>query len=249
MPFRTRGDHARIFRSSKSSQHNFERLTMSAPLQIGLLVFPKVTQLDLTGPVQVLSSVPEVKVHLIWKRIEPVPSDSVLTLTPTVTYPDCPQLDVICVPGGVGIDDIINDEETLDFLRKQAAGARYVTSVCTGSLVLGAAGLLKGYRSACHWAWRDMLKDFGAIPVAERVVRDRNRISGGGVTAGIDFGLTVAAELAGEEVAKSIQLVLEYDPQPPFDSGSPDKAGAERVKRIRERLAPLLQSRRRANAV
>ena len=106
---------------------------MSAPLQIGLLVFPKVTQLDLTGPVQVLSSVPEVKVHLIWKRIEPVPSDSVLTLTPTVTYADCPQLDVICVPGGVGIDDIINDEETLDFLRKQAAGAKYITSVCTGS--------------------------------------------------------------------------------------------------------------------
>ena len=114
--------------------------------------------------------------------------------------------------------------------------------------MLGAAGLLKGYKSACHWAWRDMLKDFGAIPVAERVVRDRNRISGGGVTAGIDFGLTVAAELAGEEVAKSIQLVLEYDPQPPFDSGSPEKAGVERVKRIRERLAPLLASRSKANA-
>jgi cyclohexyl-isocyanide hydratase len=120
--------------------------------------------------------------------------------------------------------------------------------VCTGSLVRGAAGLLKGYKSACHWAWRDRLKDFGAIPVAERVVRDRNRISGGGVTAGIDFGLTVAAELAGEEVAKSIQLVLEYDPQPPFDSGSPEKAGVERVKRIRERLAPLLESRSKANA-
>jgi len=139
-------------------------------------------------------------------------------------------------------------ERVVGDLRRQAAGARYVTSVCTGSLVLGAAGLLKGYKSACHWAWRDMLKDFGAIPVAERVVRDRNRISGGGVTAGIDFGLTVAAELAGEEVAKSIQLVLEYDPQPPFDSGSPEKAGAERVKRIRERLAPLLESRSKANA-
>ena len=114
--------------------------------------------------------------------------------------------------------------------------------------MLGAAGLLKGYRSACHWAWRDMLKDFGAIPVAERVVRDRNRISGGGVTAGIDFGLTVAAELAGEEVAKSIQLMLEYDPQPPFDSGSPEKAGVERVKRLRERMAPLLEGRLKANA-
>src|SRR5882724_13184103 len=221
---------------------------MSAPLQIGLVLFPRVTQLDFTGPLQVFSSLPGAKVHLIWKRIEPVASDSVLTLTPTITFADCPQLDVICVPGGLGTDDMINDAEMLDFLRKQAAGARYITSVCTGSLVLGAAGLLKGYKSACHWAWREMLKDFGAIPVAERVVRDRNRISGGGVTAGIDFGLTVAAELAGEEVAKSIQLVLEYDPQPPFDSGSPEKAGVERVKRIRERLAPLLESRSKANA-
>ena len=221
---------------------------MSEPLQIGLLVFPKVTQLDFTGPLQVFSSVPGAKLHLIWKRIEPVSSDSVLVLTPTITFADCPQLDVICVPGGGGQVALMTDPETLDFLRKQAATARYVTSVCTGSLVLGAAGLLKGYRSACHWAWRDMLKDFGATPVAERVVRDRNRISGGGVTAGIDFGLTVAAELAGEEIAKSIQLVLEYDPQPPFDSGSPEKAGPERVKRLRERLAPLLQSRAKANA-
>ena len=206
---------------------------MSAPLQIGLLLFPKVTQLDLTGPLQVFSSVPGAKVHLIWKRIEPVASDSVLTLTPTITFADCPQLDVICVPGGVGTDDMVNDEEMLNFLRGQAKGAKYVTSVCTGSLVLGAAGLLKGYKSACHWAWRDMLKDFGATPVAERVVRDRNRISGGGVTAGIDFGLTVAAELAGEEVAKSIQLVLEYDPQPPFDSGSPDKAPEQVLELVR----------------
>ena len=167
---------------------------------------------------------------------------------PTTTFADCPKLDVICVPGGGGQVALMTDEETLDFLRKQAATARYVTSVCTGSLVLGAAGLLKGYKSACHWAWRDMLPAFGAIPVAERVVRDRNRISGGGVTAGIDFGLTVAAELAGEEVAKSIQLVLEYDPQPPFDSGSPEKAGVERVKRIRERLSGMLETRSKANA-
>ena len=171
-----------------------------------------------------------------------MPTDAGFSIVPTTTFADCPPLDVICVPGGGGQVELMADRETLDFLRKQAATARYVTSVCTGSLVLGAAGLLKGYKSACHWAWRDMLKDFGAIPVAERVVRDRNRISGGGVTAGIDFGLTVAAELAGEEVARSIQLVLEYDPQPPFDSGSPEKAGAERVKRIRERLAPLLET-------
>jgi cyclohexyl-isocyanide hydratase len=221
---------------------------MAAPLNIGILLYPNVTQLDATGPAQVLCRVPGAKLHMIWKTCDPVPTDAGFSIVPTTSFADCPQLDVICVPGGGGQVELMTDPETLDFLRKQAAGARYVTSVCTGSLVLGAAGLLKGYRSACHWAWLDMLKDFGAIPVAERVVRDRNRISGGGVTAGIDFGLTVAAELAGEEVAKSIQLVLEYDPQPPFDSGSPDKAGAERVKRIRERLAPLLQSRRRANA-
>ena len=221
---------------------------MAAPIQIGILLYPNVTQLDATGPAQVLSRVPGARLHMIWKTRDPVPTDAGFSIVPTTTFADCPQLDVICVPGGGGQVEVMADAEALEFLRKQAAKARYVTSVCTGSLILGAAGLLKGYKSACHWAWRDMLKDFGATPVAERVVRDRNRISGGGVTAGIDFGLTVAAELAGEEVAKSIQLVLEYDPQPPFDSGSPEKAGSERVKRIYERLAPLLESRRKANA-
>jgi cyclohexyl-isocyanide hydratase len=221
---------------------------MADPIQIGILLYPNVTQLDATGPAQVLSRVPGAKLHMIWKTRDPVPTDAGFSIVPTTTFADCPQLDVICVPGGGGQVEVMVDAEALEFLRKQAAKARYVTSVCTGSLILGAAGLLKGYKSACHWAWRDMLKDFGAIAVAERVVRDRNRISGGGVTAGIDFGLTVAAELAGDEVAKSIQLVLEYDPQPPFDSGSPEKAGVERVKRIRERLAPLLESRRKANA-
>jgi cyclohexyl-isocyanide hydratase len=221
---------------------------MAEPIQIGILLYPNVTQLDATGPAQVLSRVPGAKMHMIWKTRDPVPTDAGFSIVPTTTFADCPQLDVICVPGGGGQVEVMVDAEALEFLRKQAAKARYVTSVCTGSLILGAAGLLKGYKSACHWAWRDMLKDFGAIAVAERVVRDRNRISGGGVTAGIDFGLTVAAELAGDEVAKSIQLVLEYDPQPPFDSGSPEKAGVERVTRIRERLAPLLESRRKANA-
>lgn len=151
---------------------------MSQPLQIGLLVFPRVTQLDLTGPVQVFSSVPGAKVHLIWKRIEPVPSDSVLTLTPTTTFADCPQLDVICVPGGFGTDELVNDEETLDFLRKQAEGAKFVTSVCTGSLVLGAAGLLKGYRATTHWSAMDALALFGATPTKSRVCIDRNRATG-----------------------------------------------------------------------
>jgi cyclohexyl-isocyanide hydratase len=221
---------------------------MAEPVQIGILLYPNVTQLDATGPAQVLSRVPGAKMHMIWKTLDPVPTDAGFSIVPTTTFADCPRLDVICVPGGGGQVALMTDEETLDFLRRQAATARYVTSVCTGSLVLGAAGLLKGYKSACHWAWRDMLPAFGAIPVAERVVRDRNRISGGGVTAGIDFGLTVAAELAGEEVAKSIQLVLEYDPQPPFDSGSPEKAGVERVSRIRERLQGMLETRSKANA-
>src|ERR1700710_644295 len=137
---------------------------MSEPLQIGLVIFPRVTQLDLTGPVQVFSRVPNATVHLIWKRIEPVPSDSVLTLTPTISFADCPQLDVICVPGGAGTDDMVNDEEMLAFLRRQAAGAKYITSVCTGSLVLGAAGLLKGFRATTHWSAMEHLAPFGAVP-------------------------------------------------------------------------------------
>src|SRR3979490_3459325 len=175
---------------------------MSAALQIGLLVFPRVTQLDLTGPVQVFSSVPGAKVHLIWKRIEPVPSDSVLTLTPTISFADCPQCDVICVPGGVGTDDMVNDEEMLEFLRRQAKGAKYITSVCTGSLVLGAAGLLRGYRATTHWTAMDLLAPFGAIPTKTRVCVDRNRVSGGGVTAGIDFALTLVSIMVGRKTAE-----------------------------------------------
>ena len=220
---------------------------MADTLNIGILFFPKVTQLDATGPAQVLSRAPGAKLHMIWKTRDPVPTDSGFSVVPTTTFADCPQLDVICVPGGAGQIDLMNDQETLDFLRRQAPGARYVTSVCTGSLVLAAAGLLKGYRSACHWAARDSLKAFGAIPVAERVVRDRNRISGGGVTAGIDFGLTMLAELAGEDVARSVQLMMEYDPQPPFDSGSPEKAGPERVGKLLEAIKPMLESRAAAN--
>src|SRR5438876_7937197 len=211
---------------------------MSSPRQIGLLVFPRVTQLDFTGPLQVFSSVPGAKLHLIWKRIEPVPSDSVLVLTPTTTFADCPQLDVICVPGGFGTDDMINDEEMLAFLRKQAPGAKYITSVCTGSLVLGAAGLLKGYRAATHWTAMDFLREFGATPTNTRVCIDRNRVTGGGVTAGIDFALTLVSLLVDRRTAESIQLRIEYNPAPPFDAGSPDTAPAEIVALFRERIAP-----------
>lgn len=206
---------------------------MTDTLHIGFLLFPQVTQLDLTGPAQVLSRVPNAKVHVVWKTLEPVPTDVGFAIHPTTTFADCPPLHVLCVPGGFGIADQLVDADTLAFLRRQGEQARYVTSVCNGSLVLGAAGLLQGYKSACHWMWRDFLPRFGAEPVAQRIVRDRNRISGGGVTAGIDFGFALAAELAGEDVAKNLQLTFEYDPEPPFDCGTPEKAGPERVQRLR----------------
>jgi cyclohexyl-isocyanide hydratase len=187
--------------------------------------------------------VPGAQVHLVWKRVEPVPSDSVMTLTPTITFADCPQLDVICVPGGLGTDDMINDEEMLAFLRKQAEGAKYVTSVCTGSLVLGAAGLLKGYRAATHWTAMEFLSSFGAIPTRTRVCVDRNRVTGGGVTAGIDFALTLVSLLTDRQTAEAIQLRLEYNPAPPFNAGSPDTAPPEILAFMRERIAPS-QARR-----
>ena len=209
---------------------------MSTPLQIGLVIFPRVTQLDFTGPLQVFSRVPGAKVHLIWKRIEPVATDTVLTLTPTMTLAECPQLDVICVPGGLGTDDMVNDEEMLNFLRKQAVGAKYVTSVCTGSLVLGAAGLLRGYRAATHWTAMDLLGEFGATATPTRACIDRNRITGGGVTAGIDFALTLVSLLVDRGTAEAIQLGIEYNPAPPFSAGSPDTAPAELVTMIKERV-------------
>ena len=206
---------------------------MNDSVHIGFLLFPNVTQLDLTGPAQVLSRVPQARVHLLWKSVEPVATDVGFSINPTTAFADCPRLDVLCVPGGFGVGALLDDVEVLAFLRRQGADARYVTSVCNGALLLGAAGLIDGYRSACHWMWRQYLPRFGAIPVAERVVRDRNRLSGGGVTAGIDFGFMLAAELAGADKAKAIQLMLEYDPQPPFDCGAPEKAGANLVAQLR----------------
>ncbi len=210
---------------------------MTDPIHIGFLIYPGVTQLDATGPAQVLSRVPGAVIHMIWKTLDPVPTDAGFSILPSDSFTSCPNLDVICVPGGRGQAPLMADAEVLEFLATQGAQARYVTSVCGGSLLLGAAGLLNGYRSACHWAFREMLPAFGAEPVAERTVRDRNRISGGGVTAGIDFGLVLAAELAGDEVAKEIQLALEYDPAPPFDAGSPEKAGPELTAKVRAAFA------------
>jgi cyclohexyl-isocyanide hydratase len=216
---------------------------MTQPFHIGMLLYPDLTQLDLTGPAQVLSRAPGVKMHYLWKTIEPIPSDAGIALMPTTTFKECPQLDLICVPGGAGQAVLMKDEETLAFLRKQGEGAKYVTSVCTGSLLLGAAGLLNGYKSACHWMYRDFLPAFGAIPVNARVVKDRNRISGGGVTAGIDFALTVVAEIWGEETAKMIQLYLEYNPQPPFNAGSPETAGPEMAAKAKKLFEESLKRR------
>jgi cyclohexyl-isocyanide hydratase len=200
---------------------------------IGLLLFPEITQLDLTGPYEVFTKFPDAKVHLIAKTLDPVKANGGMRILPDITMADCPALDLICVPGGAGMNPLLNDAETLAFLRRQAASARYITSVCTGALVLGAAGLLKGKRAATHWMSLEMLAHFGAIPMAERVVKDGNVITGGGVTAGIDFALTVAAEAFGEDVAKSIQLGIEYDPQPPFKAGSPQGAGEALVTKAR----------------
>src|ERR1700744_4370429 len=177
-------------------------------LHIGFLLFPGVQQLDLTGPYDVFTSLPDTRVHLVWKNLAPLKASSGLTFLPDTTFDNCPALDVICVPGGSGVGDLMEDDETLDFLRQQAAHARFVTSVCTGALVLGAAGLLQGYRATTHWASHHLLEPLGAIAVHERVVRDRNRLTGGGITAGIDFALTLAKELVGEQEAQAVQLLL-----------------------------------------
>ena len=212
-------------------------------LQIGFLLFPQVQQLDLTGPYDVLASLPDVQVHLIWKDLVPVTSSTGLLLKPTITFDDCPNLDVICVPGGAGVGPLMEDEQTLAFIKAQAAQARYVTSVCTGSLVLGAAGLLQGKRATTHWAYHELLQTLGAIAVKDRVVRDGNLFTGGGITAGIDFALTLAEELVGADKAQLIQLQLEYAPAPPFDAGSPETAPSAIVEEARKRAAPSLKLR------
>ena len=214
-----------------------------APLQIGLLLFPRLTQLDMTGPFEVFARLPNTKVHLVWKSREPVTSDVGLQILPTTTLAECPDLDVVCVPGGPGMNALLEDEEVLAFLRRQGAQARYVTSVCTGALVLGAAGLLKGYKAATHWASMDVLPLLGAEPVHERVVVDRNRITGGGVTAGLDFGLVVVAKLYGERMAQLIQLGEEYDPAPPFNAGSPRSAPPDVVTQLRGLMAKSVDER------
>jgi cyclohexyl-isocyanide hydratase len=206
---------------------------------IGFVLFPNLTQLDFTGPLQVLHRLPESTTHIVAKTRDAVPSDCGLSLVPTTTFADCGQLDLICVPGGFGVSGAIADAPTIDFVRRQGARAKYVTSVCTGAFVLGVAGLLRGRRATTHWAYTGLLPMVGATYEKARVVRDGNVFTGGGVTAGIDFALAVAGEVAGAETAQRIQLSIEYDPAPPFAAGRPDGAPAA----IREGLAERYDSR------
>lgn len=205
-------------------------------LDVVAVLFPNVTQLDLTGPVQVFSRLPGARVHLAWWDTGPVPTDVGFSIVPTATFEGAPQADVLLVPGGQGAFDLLEDEHALDFVRRQAAGARFVTSVCTGAFVLGAAGLLRGRRATTHWASHAMLELLGAIPEQARVVRDGEVITGGGVTAGIDVALSVAADLYDPATARAAQLALEYDPQPPFDAGHPGRPGADPVQ-VRDTIA------------
>ncbi|HZL29442.1 MAG TPA: DJ-1/PfpI family protein [Pseudolabrys sp.] len=217
---------------------------MSNLRRIGMLIFPRLTQLDMTGPYEVLARLPDTKVELVARTLEPVTTDRGMRILPTVTYDTCPPLDVIMVPGGPGQQDLMEDAAALSFLRKQAATAKYVTSVCTGSLVLGAAGLLKGKRATSHWAAVEHLAALGAIPVREKVVIDGNIVTGAGVTSGIDFALSLAAILDGEAVAREVLLQIEYDPAPPFEGGSPDTARPETLATVKTRLFKLNEERR-----
>ncbi len=198
---------------------------------IGLVFYPGMTSLDIIGPQQVFSGLPGVQIYRIWKTLDPVKTDDGMMVLPDTTFENCPRLDVICIGGGIGQPAVEDDPELLAFLRKQGSTAKFITSVCGGSHFLAKAGLLEGYRAATHWAARAQLAQLGVEVGTERVVIDRNRITGGGVTAGIDFGLTIASILCDEEIAKITQLMIEYNPAPPFDTGSPEKAGAELVEK------------------
>lgn len=208
-----------------------------------MLLLPQMTQLDFTGPYEVFARSPGARVELVWKTWAPVRSEYGLTIAPTATFQSLRRADVLFVPGGRGVNDLLTDDETLEWLRRTAGEAQYVTSVCTGALLLGAAGLLDGRNATTHWTATSMLPAFGARHVAARTVVDGNVVTGGGVTAGIDFALRLMAQMHGEEVAQSVQLSMEYDPQPPFDAGHPDRAPAAVTAALLERIAPRQEER------
>lgn len=206
--------------------------------EIGMLLYPGLTLMDLLGPQTVFAT--SANVHLVWKTKDVIETDSGFGVRPTATLADCPKdLDALFVGGGPGQVAVMKDPEVIGFLADRGARAKYVTSVCSGSLVLGAAGLLRGYKATSHWAARAALPMFGAKPVDARVVVDRNRVTGGGVTAGLDFGLVLLSKLLGEEVAKMTQLAIEYDPEPPFHCGTPKTAGPELTRKVNEWFGPF----------
>jgi cyclohexyl-isocyanide hydratase len=210
------------------------------PLEIGMLLYPGLTLLDLIGPHTVFSWF--ANIHLVWKTTDLVRTDTGIGVKPNATFATCPrELDILFVPGGFGQQNLMADTEVVAFLADRGARAKYVTSVCSGSLLLGAAGLLQGYKATSHWAAREGLSAFGAEPVDARVVVDRNRITGGGVTAGIDFGLVVLAKLRGDDAAKLTQLAMEYDPEPPFNSGSPKTADPAIVQQALSTMATYME--------
>jgi cyclohexyl-isocyanide hydratase len=220
-----------------------KNLSEEVHLNLGGLLFPRMDQTDFTGPFEVLSRLPNSTFHVIGKTTKPVADIKGLVLVPQVAMADAPQLDLLVVPGGEGVNEVMEDEETLAFIRKQASRARVIFSVCTGALTCGAAGLLKGRRATTHWASFHLLEFFGAIPVNERVVTDGNLVCAAGVTAGIDGALTIAAMLRGDFAAQRIQLQMQYAPEPPFRSGTPETAPAEAVQAQRAALAGTLEAR------
>lgn len=231
-------------RNEVMDQTTEKRMSSDAVLQVGILCYPRITQLDMTGPYEVLVRMSNTKIHVLWKDTTPVKTEGGLCIVPDLALNDAPRLDVLVVPGGIGQQDLMEDKEVVSFLRIEAETAQYVVSVCTGSLLLAAAGLLNGYRATCHWMFLPMLERLGAIPIPERVVIDRNRITAAGVSAGIDCALHIVSVLRGEEAAQGIQLQLEYDPQPPFDCGSPRKAPEWLVNRLTEAAKSTIEARR-----
>ena len=213
-------------------------------MNIGMLVFPDITAIDYVAPADLLVRIPGATLNLVWKHTEPLKTELGWEFRATASYESCGQLDMIVVPGGPGIAALLQDEQTLSFLAQQARGATWIVGICTGPLVLGAAGLLEGYKATCHWGSHELLAQVGAIAVDERVVVDRNRITGAGMTSGIDCALKAIALASSDDVARGVQLFAEYDPQPPFDSGTPHKAPPALVEAMRDRLRPIVEQRR-----
>lgn len=219
---------------------------MANPVHIVFPIFPNLTQLDFTAPHQFLCNLPGAVVHIAAATGDPVTSDSGLSILPTVSFADCPQADIICVPGGQGVAAALTDGATIPFIASQAARARWLTSVCTGAFLLGGAGLLDGKRATCHWGYTHLLPLVGATHEDARVVEDGNVITAGGVTSGIDFALTLIAREAGEQTARAIQLALEYNPAPPFVGGHPSSSGDQLTSALRDRVYGEAASRMEA---